>query len=260
MTHAGDGRRAGDGTGRTRRTRKGRARQHAPANPRLAAPVRSTEASPPRPPRVVRRRAPMTWSRPARRRRTSTAWTVLRSAGKLAEPLVLLKDLRPGASLEEIEKRLRTLAAQLNGADSLRRAVIREQAIARLEELGVRSPARLAEAALGGPNPADGLQGRSLELDDPESWPEPVNGVELGEALRRTFQDHLILPRGADIALALWALHTHAHEEAEVSPNLAFNVTSAPVRQDERPHPRRCRRAPATPSVEHHCGGSLPNY
>ena len=61
-------------------------------------------------------------------------------------------------------------------------------------------------------------------LDDPEPWPEPVEGADLLSALTKAVRDHLILPAGAAEAVALWIVHAHAHDTASISPILA--VTS----------------------------------
>jgi putative DNA primase/helicase len=58
-------------------------------------------------------------------------------------------------------------------------------------------------------------------LDDPEPWPEPVDGAALLNNLRVLTRRHLVLPAGADIAVALWIVHTHAHDAASISPILA---------------------------------------
>lgn len=63
-----------------------------------------------------------------------------------------------------------------------------------------------------------------FSLDDPELWPDLVDGAELLDDLRARVRRHLILPAGADIAVALWILYTHAHDAASISPILA--VTS----------------------------------
>jgi hypothetical protein len=41
-----------------------------------------------------------------------------------------------------------------------------------------------------------------------EPWPEAINGSALLEELRRHFKGYVVLPEHADIALALWVLHT----------------------------------------------------
>src|SRR5207245_11329324 len=91
--------------------------------------------------------------------------------GGTIDPLAVLEGLPAPPPLDELEKRLRVVVAALNGADPLRRAMIREQLIKRLEELGVRSPAAVADATLGGAGGRDdGIQGRPVALPDPEPW------------------------------------------------------------------------------------------
>ena len=61
-------------------------------------------------------------------------------------------------------------------------------------------------------------------LDDPEPWPERVDGSELLTDLTTAVNRHLVLPAGAAEAVALWIVHAHAHDTASISPILA--VTS----------------------------------
>src|SRR5262245_16450159 len=42
-------------------------------------------------------------------------------------------------------------------------------------------------------------------LVDP--WPEPVAGAALLDSIKHTFRRYIVLPQGADTALALWVLH-----------------------------------------------------
>ncbi|MHB9150481.1 MAG: DUF3631 domain-containing protein [Thermoleophilia bacterium] len=67
-------------------------------------------------------------------------------------------------------------------------------------------------------------ESQGLFLEDPELWPEPVDGAALLNELVTTAKRHVSLPAGAAEAMALWVLHTHAHDAAEVSPILG--VTS----------------------------------
>lgn len=71
-------------------------------------------------------------------------------------------------------------------------------------------------------------QGTALGLSDPEPWPEPVCGRTLLTELVTTLRRFVALPEGADITLALWVLHAHAHDAAEVSPLL---VLTSPEKQ-----------------------------
>src|SRR5262249_27003391 len=57
---------------------------------------------------------------------------------------------------------------------------------------------------------------------EPEAWPEPVNGVELLDALVGTFRRYLALPEGAAETLALWVIFTHAIDASTVAPRLAI--------------------------------------
>ena len=63
---------------------------------------------------------------------------------------------------------------------------------------------------------------RSLVPPDPPPWPEPVDGVEMLDALVAVSRRHLYLPEGATEAMALWVVHTHAFKAAEASPRLAL--------------------------------------
>ena len=63
-----------------------------------------------------------------------------------------------------------------------------------------------------------------LCLEDPEPWPEPVGGAELLDELTTAVKRYVSLPAGAPEAIALWMLHSHSHNAADVSPILA--VTS----------------------------------
>lgn len=70
--------------------------------------------------------------------------------------------------------------------------------------------------------PKKAVQGRRLDLSDPEPWPEPVNGAALLDELVTTFERFLALPDGASVALALWALHAHCFDAFGVTPRLAL--------------------------------------
>lgn len=54
-----------------------------------------------------------------------------------------------------------------------------------------------------------------------EPWPEPVDGGDLLDRLCDAFRRFLALRHGADRALSLWALFTHVHDGAAISPLLA---------------------------------------
>lgn len=71
-------------------------------------------------------------------------------------------------------------------------------------------------------------QGRGVQLEDPEPWPDPVNGAELLDAIAAMFTRYLALPAHASTALALWVLHTYAFTAWFTSPFLAI---TSPVKR-----------------------------
>ena len=64
--------------------------------------------------------------------------------------------------------------------------------------------------------------GRSLDLEEPEPWHEPVVGTVLLDGLAETFDRYLALPAHGATKLSLWTVHTHAHEASFITPRLAI--------------------------------------
>jgi len=58
--------------------------------------------------------------------------------------------------------------------------------------------------------------------------PLPVDGAKLLDALRQVFRRYIVLPPGADIALALWVLHAWTMDAGEISP---FMVLVSPTKR-----------------------------
>jgi Protein of unknown function (DUF3631)/Bifunctional DNA primase/polymerase, N-terminal len=61
-----------------------------------------------------------------------------------------------------------------------------------------------------------------------EPWPDPVGGAALLDSIRRAFRRYIVLPQGADIALALWVLHAWTFDAGEISP---FMVLVSPTKR-----------------------------
>ena len=78
-----------------------------------------------------------------------------------------------------------------------------------------RSKRRRAQVA------ADAAMDNSLQA--PEPWPEPVNGARIMAGLCSILDRHIVLPKGCNVAIALWILHAHAHDAARHSPILFIN-------------------------------------
>jgi hypothetical protein len=63
-------------------------------------------------------------------------------------------------------------------------------------------------------------QGRPINLSDTEPFPEAVDGAALLDALSSTIRDYVIVSDVQADAVALWSVHTHAHDASDVSPKL----------------------------------------
>jgi putative DNA primase/helicase len=138
-----------------------------------------------------------------------------------------IADLAAASDVEAAEGPLRRLCDALRGADPLRRATVRESAIAALRGK-VSAPAHLVKMAFDGERPPAGGQrstvgqGRGAVFADPDPWPDLVNGSDLLHDLEVVFARYVALPPHAAATLALWTLHTHALDAADVSPILAL--------------------------------------
>ena len=88
--------------------------------------------------------------------------------------------------------------------------------------------ARPADRTSKNGRPAKPKQGREVTFEDPEPWPDPVNGAALLDALASTFSRYLALPAHANVALALWVMHAYAFPAWFTSPLLAI---TSPVKR-----------------------------
>jgi putative DNA primase/helicase len=125
------------------------------------------------------------------------------------------------AQPKSVEGLAGAVATRLDLADP---APIR-QALLRLTA-GVEGVLRqIEEQARSRPEGADDDgQGQAITFpdDDEVPWSEPVDGPALLESIAETYRRYLVLPTGGAAALALWTLHTHAHESSHISPILAL--------------------------------------
>lgn len=93
------------------------------------------------------------------------------------------------------------------------------------EKLGVRVPTLDEEVKRRRPKSGgeDGDKaGRSLTFENPEPWPEPVNGAELIQEIADELRRYVMMPSEAALAVALWLIHAHCFELFCFSPRLAI--------------------------------------
>ncbi len=151
------------------------------------------------------------------------------AVGDIADAARYYIGLNP--TVETAAHHLREWAGGLDGADALTVQAEAEALVGVLKDLEITGGRKLIGAALRAcqvVSDAESAQGTSIDLDDPEPWHDPVNGISLLNELRRTFLRFLALPEHADVALALWPLYTHAHDLFDVSPFLG--ITSPEMR------------------------------
>ena len=72
-----------------------------------------------------------------------------------------------------------------------------------------------------------GAQGRPVEYDDPDPWPDPVDGAEVLNAYETLFDEYAVTPEGGAAAASVWALFAWVFRAFGVCPNL---MISAPER------------------------------
>ena len=65
-------------------------------------------------------------------------------------------------------------------------------------------------------------QGRAITFDDPEPWPEPVDGAELLNGLSQAIRSRVVMSDEAVAATALWVVHTYLMDTFNTSPRLAI--------------------------------------
>ncbi|MCY4286826.1 MAG: DUF3631 domain-containing protein [Thiotrichales bacterium] len=135
----------------------------------------------------------------------------------LPEDLIERTKTLPGSPFEH-----QTALARLPDAD---RANLRK-AFKDFAGLPIADFDKLTRASSG--ESSDRGQGRPIEWDDPEPWPDPVVGAALLGALKAKAEHYASLPEGGAVAVALWALYTWVFLAFAVSPYL---MVTAPERE-----------------------------
>jgi hypothetical protein len=132
--------------------------------------------------------------------------------------------LGSGATSAQLEAALRALSGQATGLDAVRASVLRERAIQALKAVGIESPARLVDSALGVARDSAGGDGAGGAVLFPqlEPWATPVYGPDILNEIEDVIRCFVVLSPEAAVAIALWILHTHAVDAAQITPRLAI--------------------------------------
>ena len=105
--------------------------------------------------------------------------------------------------LEEVLKQFATKAAAL---DPIQHPIARNAVIEHLKEIGVQSPARVADGVWQSIVPLTDLD--DVTLPDIEPADEPVDGAKLLDGLEEWFRTYVYLPEHGPAALAGWTVAT----------------------------------------------------
>lgn len=134
-----------------------------------------------------------------------------RSAGRLKEGDAEVAE-RAKQRLEDEYRRLAALSPGQYGYERKGAA----------EALGIPAAALDAEVKERRQKPESGARGHAVKFDEPEPWPEPVDGAELIAEIAGIVQRYVVLPEAAAIAVSLWAPLSWVHDAARISPLLAI--------------------------------------
>ncbi len=104
------------------------------------------------------------------------------------------------------------------------RELAREGAIERLQKLGHRAPGRVVDSVMppSSRTAGDHKAGNAVGFQEPEPWPDPVDGGSLLRFLEQMVKRYLALETDQVVAFILWSLFAHAHDAFEISPILAI--------------------------------------
>jgi putative DNA primase/helicase len=79
---------------------------------------------------------------------------------------------------------------------------------------------KLVARARGDSDGGEHLQGGALDLPEPEPWSEPVDGDAVLDELATLLTNHVVMAREGAHATALWILHAHLLDQAQMNPRL----------------------------------------
>ena len=130
-------------------------------------------------------------------------------------------ELTEDSSGDDIERAIRNLGHQLEGADQVRRMVAREEAAKLLSvQLKIKGPMALLDPVLKVQDKQTGK--RVMEEQVLEPWPEVVNGAELLDEIRGWIGGYVFAPEESINSIALWAVATWFVEFTYFAPLLTL--------------------------------------
>ncbi|MEI8120820.1 MAG: DUF3631 domain-containing protein [bacterium] len=136
-----------------------------------------------------------------------------------------LDALKAGSPRNEIASALKNVAIQLTDSDRLEKALLREEAIQKLSEIGIKSAAKVVDAAFESDDItrlSDTDQGSAMSFCDHDPWPDEVSGKHLLTEIAQLIRRYVVLQQEAIDAISLWIVFAHAHEGAQISPILCL--------------------------------------
>lgn len=146
----------------------------------------------------------------AARAQAGVASEILNRAGIL--------EITDQSGIDEVESSLRRLRCEMAGADSLREAAVRTEAIKHLMNIGIQAPAQLVGAALARQDQDE--EKHKIAFSEPEPWTHQVDGASLLDEIANVLCRFVILPANEIKAVALWILHTYAVGATSICPIL----------------------------------------
>lgn len=132
--------------------------------------------------------------------------------GAAAVKATLGKAAPPNESLESAVKRLSALSP-------LAYEQVRKDEAAKL---GIERLSVLDQEVSKARKPADSPH-NTLEQEELEPWPDPVDGRALFDALVAAFKRYVVLQRYQAETLALWCIFSHAFEASNIAPKLLIH-------------------------------------
>jgi putative DNA primase/helicase len=133
-----------------------------------------------------------------------------------------ISGLAQESTMTDIAKALRGLSIETNGTDRLWTTAAREATVKKLQEIGIRSPAALVDAAYFVAKSPDGPE-TNIAFVEPTPWPDPVNGGELLVELSSIFCKYVVMSSNEALAISLWTILSYLSEAVHILPLLAIS-------------------------------------